>query len=152
MKPEEALMYAKSPEGLQAARQFLSAATRLDGMIALRLSRLDALRARGERITQSLSGLKSSGYGDKVGEVAAELADQEKALLAEYKELLERQKEIARVIARVPDDQQRMVLEMRYLHSLSFVAISMRIPCDERQVYRYHNRALSHVALQLALD
>ena len=152
MTLEEALIYAKSPEGMQAARAFLSAAARLDGMIALRLARLDRLRTRGEKMTQSLNGLKGSGYGDKVGEAAAELADQEKALLAEYKELLKRQKEIAVAIARVPDEQQQMVLEMRYLHSLSYVAISMRIHCDERQAYRYHNRGLVHVAMQLALD
>lgn len=152
MTPEEIMVYAKSPEGMQAAREYLSAANRLDGMIALRLARLDQIRARGEKITQSLSVLRGSGYGDKVGEAAAELADQEQALLKDYGELLRRQKEIQEVIRRVPDEQQQMVLEMRYLQNLSFVAIAMRIHCDERQAYRYHSRGLAHVALQLARE
>ena len=152
MTHEEALIFSRSQAGQQAARNYLSAVHVLDNAIALRLSRLDALRAQGERITQALGGIRGCGYGDKVGEAAAELADQEAALLEDYQRLLGCQREIGDVIRRVPDETAKLVLEMRYLQNLSFVAIAMRVHCDERQAYRYHKRGLEYVAFQLALD
>jgi len=151
MTHEEALVYSMSPEGQQAARNYLSAALQIENRIALRLSRLDALRAQGERITQALGGMRGSGYGDKVGEAAAELADQEAALLKDYRQLLGRQRAIGEVIHQVPDEQAKLVLELRYLQNLSFVAIAMKVHCDERQAYRYHKRGIAHVAFHLAL-
>lgn len=152
MTVEEAYAFIRSPQGLAAARDYLSAALRLDAMIALRLSRLDAARARGERVTRALDALAGGGgAGDRVGEAAADLADQEAALLADYHALLKQQKEIGAAIARVPEDRQRMVLEMRYLQGLPFFRIAMTLHYDERQVYRLHERGLRHVAAQIAL-
>ena len=150
MTPEEKMEFARSREGLQAARDYLSAALRMDNLIAVRLSRLDQLRSRGKSISLLLDSVQSGSVSDRVGDTAAELADQEEALLRDYRELLRLQKEIGDVIASVPWDEPRMILELRYLQRLSMVAISMKLHYDERQVYRLHQKGLAHVAFQLA--
>lgn len=149
MTPEEKMEYAHSREGVQAARDYLSAALRMDNLIAVRLSRLDQLRSRGKSISLILDSVHSGSVSDRVGDTAAELADQEEALLRDYRELLRLQREIGDVIAAVPWDEPRMILELRYLQGLSPVAISMKLHYDERQVYRLHRKGLEHVAFQL---
>lgn len=151
MTHEEALAFSQSPAGQCAARDYLSTALRLDAMIALRLAQLDELRDRAERITRVVDAQRGNGSGDRVGDLAAEIADQEAGLLEDYQTLLQRQKAIGTVIRQVPEERQRMVLEMRYLQGMPFVNISMTLHYDERQTYRLHARGLRHVAAQLAL-
>ena len=151
MTHEEALAFSQSAAGQCAARDYLSAALRLDAMIALRLAQLDTLREKAERITRLADAQRGSGCTDRVGDMAAEIADQEAGLLGEYQALLLRQKAIGAAIRRVPDERQQMVLEMRYLQGLPFARISMTLHYDERQTYRLHERGLRHVAAQLAL-
>lgn len=151
MTHEEALAFSQSAAGQCAARNYLSAALRLDAMIALRLARLDTLRDQAERITRLTDAQRGSGYSDRVGDAAAEIADQEAELLEAYQALLSKQKAIGTAIRRVPEERQQMVLEMRYLQGMPFTRISMALHYDERQTYRLHARGLRHVAAQLAL-
>ena len=152
MTPEAALKYAQSKEGLCAARDFLSAALRMDAMIALKHARLDDLREKRERISRIIaSALPSAGTGDRVGETAAEIADLENEVLRDYSALVARQKQIGDAIRRVPDPRQSGILEMRYLRGLPFFRIAMDMHYDERQIYRLHKKALEYVALRIAL-
>ena len=49
-------------------------------------------------------------------------------------------------------DGGEMSLEMRYLQGTAFPMIAARLAYDERQIYRFHKKALMHVALQMAQE
>ncbi len=141
MKPEEALDALAGPEGIARARELLSSALRLDAMIALKLARLDALKARAEkaRIVPGLSEETEQG-----------LLEQE--ILEEYRALMARQRRIQALLSRMPDERQRTVLELRYLQGLPFFRIAMQLHYDERQIYRYHRAGLRYLAVLTALE
>ena len=152
MTPDRMLAALQTPENVAAARDFLSAALRLDALIAVKLARLDMLRDRAQRMGRALDGLPGgSGTGDRVGNAAAELADMEEDVRRDYAALLRRQKRIGAVIRAVPDEIQSAVLEMRYLQGMPFHRIAAALHYDERQIYRFHQRGVGHVAVQLAL-
>lgn len=151
MRPEETGGCIHSAVGLTAARDYLAAASQLNAMIALRLSRLDDLRDQATRITRVLGAIPGSGMDDRMAELTAEIADQEAMVTRDYHSLLKRQKAIGDTIHRVPDDRQRMILEMRYLQGLPFFRIAMKLHYDERTIYRLHEKALRHVAAQIAM-
>lgn len=152
MISEDVLSFMHSREGQRQAQAYLSSARQLEALIALRLARLDELRARGERVTRALDGMPGgSGLGDRVGHAAAALADQEELLLEDYHKLLAKQAEIHNTIHHIPRPLQRAVLEMRYLQGLSMIGIAHRLSYDVRQVQRLHHEGLCHVAGQIAI-
>lgn len=152
MPVADPLAWAFSQAGIQAAREFLSAGQRIEGMIGLRLSRLEAVRSRARKVTRALdTAAVMSGYrGDPVGDAACRLAEMEDELLQDYHKLLEKQKEIQQVIDEIPDDYQRMVLELRYLQGISMLGIARRLNYDERTIQRIHHKALIQTAMRLA--
>lgn len=151
MTETDILAFARSKAGLAAAREFVSGAHYLDNLIAMRLSRLDAVRSRATQVGRALSGMPGSGnIADRMGDAAAELADLEQELLADYHALLAKQKEIGAAIRRIPDERYAMVLEMRYLQQRPFPRIAIALSYDERQIYRFHEKGLRHIAAQIA--
>ena len=82
MTADKIFAFSQSKAGLSAAWAYLSGATYLDNLIAVRLSRLDVLRSRATRVTRMLDGMPGSGqYSALFGETAAGLADLEAELL-----------------------------------------------------------------------
>lgn len=141
------------PEEIGRARHMLGAALRMNAMIGLKLAQLDQLRTQATGMAQRLDGLpRGTGSGDRVGEAAAKRADLEAALLADYHALLDQQAAIRRYIRALPEQLWQTVMEMRYLQGTSFPMIAARLSYDERQIYRFHKKALAHVALQMALE
>jgi len=152
MEYEAALSWAASREGMQAAREYLSSAQRLDAIIALRLSRLDMLRDRARQITWAIEPrIRTRNMGDLLANAASDAMDVEEELLMDYARLLQKQNEINHLISDIPDDYQKMVLDLKYLQGISMVGIAQRLNYDERTVHRIHEKALRQVALRLAL-
>lgn len=154
MTPAEKLAWAETKEGVHAAREFLSGGQQIEAMIGLRLARLEKLRDHARRVTRAVeASCGRSGFrGDAMAEAVADTVAMEKELLQDYHNLLDKQKEIQQVIDRIPDDFQRMVLELRYLQGISMLGIARRLNYDERTVQRIHHKALSQVAVRLAVD
>ncbi len=147
---EAALLLDTTPEQRAEAQHFLAQAQRIHAMIGLKLAQLDQLREQGTRMTRALSGLpRGSEKSDPVGETAAKLADLEAALLADYHALLEKQTAIRGLIQALPDPLWQAMMEMRYLQGASFPRIAAKLEYDERQIYRFHKKALAHVAVQM---
>ena len=55
--------------------------------------------------------------------------------------------EIGRVIDRMPDQEERMVLRYRYLNDCSWEEISALLNVSERTVYRIHGSALQNFSV-----
>ena len=140
MTPEELWAFAHSPAGEQAARSCLGACLHLDAAIAVKLSRLDALRRQAAKIGGCLPG------------ICPELDALEEEVLRDYRELTQRQREIADRIRQVPDERHRAVLELRYLQGMPFFRIAMQLHYDERQIYRFHRHGLHRIAALLAAE
>ena len=136
MTPEELIAFVRSDAGLCAAREYLSGSLRLDAQIAMKLARLEQTKKRA----QALRGIAET----------EDTAAMEAELLADYTQLMHRQREIAAVIRDVPDERHRTVLEMRYLQGMPFFRIAMAMNYEERQIYRYHKRGLMAVAARIA--
>lgn len=152
MPSVDAMAFANSREGIMAAREYLSAAQRLDNIIALRLSRLEMLRDRAMKITRAIeSRPKRNQAGDLLANAACDAIDVEEELMMDYAKLLAKQNEINQLISEIPDDYQKMVLDLRYLQGVSMIGIAQRLHYDERTVQRIHEKALRQVALRLAL-
>ena len=152
MPPVDAMAFASSKEGLKAAREYLSSAQRLDNIIALRLSRLEMLRDRAAKITRAIEYRpKRNQAGDMLANAASEALDVEEELMFDYARLLAKQNEINQLISEIPDDYQKMVLDLKYLQGVSMIGIARRLNYDERTVQRIHEKALRQVALRLAL-
>lgn len=145
MTAGEKMAFALSPDGQRAAREHLSRLRALDAMIALKLSQADDLREKSAHVTRAMGALPDGGQSD----CEARLADLEREILSDYGNLLTQRQEIESTIRRVPNETQRMVLEMRYIEGMPFFRIAMALHYDERTIYRYHQKALSHAALYL---
>lgn len=135
--PEDMVRLMESPEGEQTARNFLGAFLHLDALMAVKLARLDHMRALNRRLHPD-------------GDTPPDIREAEQAVEKDYHELARRQKAIEAAIRLVPDERQRAILEMRYLEGMPFFRIAMALNYEERQIYRLHKAALRHVAVQLA--
>ena len=145
MTLEAQLKYLQSRQALLDAQDYLSRANRLDAQIALKLARLDQLRARRDQLRRRLQI-------HTVDESLPDLEALERDVLQDYAALLKLQAEIQARIRLVPDDSQRAVLEMRYLNGAPFFRVAMAIHYDERTVYRLHRAGLRMIAALLARD
>ena len=144
MTAEEKLKFASSPQGREAAQDYLSQAKWLDAALALKLSQMDMLRQRARRAA-ALTAEPRPGE-----DVAAALTALERDIQADYHRLTLLQREIRECLSRVPQPLPRLVLEMHYLQGSPFFRIAMALHYDERQIYRYQAQGLEQVALQLA--
>lgn len=134
MTAEETLRYRDSPEGLCAARDYLSRALRREAEIALDLARLDRLRRKRGRTSAA----------------EEEIRRREGDVTAGYRALRALRGEIEAAISRVPGDTVRAVLRRHYLEGAPFFRIAMDLHYEERQIYRFQRQGLRHVAAQLA--
>ena len=82
----------------------------------------------------------SAGYEDKV----IDKADLEKILREELAVLLSVKRSVIRMIEKIPDRQQRMILEMRYVQLMSWNRIIRVINYSDRQVFRIHRKAVKY--------
>lgn len=139
--------YIHSKEGQIRARAYLSSAKPLEALIALHHARMDRLRQQAAGLTRALDAMPGrGGHSDRVGNAAAELADLEEQIVRDYHLLMERQSELTHVVRNIPDDRERAVLEMRYLHGLSMLGIAHRLGYEVRQIQRIHHQGLARVA------
>ena len=145
MKPEDRLYALVTDAGIAQARKALSSALPLERLIALKLARLDQLRARRDQLRRRLQIHTAD-------ESLPDLEALERDVLQDYAALLKLQAEIQARIRLVPDDSQRAVLEMRYLNGAPFFRVAMAIHYDERTVYRLHRAGLRMIAALLARD
>ncbi len=147
------LQRARSQEGVDMAREYLSRAKRLNNEIAVMHSRIETLRERSRRVaTLSLACAARSGTGDPVGEAAQLIADLESKVLEKYCRLTSLEREIGEVIARLGSDKHRIILHMHYVDGVSLPVVAMRLCFEESNIYKLHRKALTLVALILLTE
>lgn len=142
------------------AKEYLNQAYRLDRQAEMLIAKAEKLRSSlyGKGVSYDGSKVKG-GTGGDLSDTVAQVIEYEQQSADVIKKLIGKRIEIERVIAAVPDADQREVLERRYLlyqpwdsyydkHTGVYVkGIYESMNYSRRQIFRLHGAALKSVAL-----
>ena len=112
---------------MMTAEQYLSQAYRLDQRIQLEQSELD----NDAPFVKTL---------ERIWEM-------EQKISTELSQLILLKQEILKVLSKVNDVDERLVLTYRYLKNMSWSEISIELGVSDRTIRRWHERALTHVVV-----
>ena len=131
-------------------KAYLNQAYRLEQRIRLDKEEIETLRALSTSVGSH--GFEEHYNPNKATEAAfmktlEKVWKYEEKVSRELDLLLKLKTEIQGVILAVPNMDERLVLTYRYLKNYTWARIGDELMADERTIRRWHNRALSHVAL-----
>ena len=133
------------------ARDYLSQARVLDQAINARLERIARLRALVSGRAARTDGMPRGGTGSAGStffdwtDTVVKIDEMECALDKDIDRLIDLKREIAEVIAAVPDTRYRTLLEYRYLCGWSWARIARAMHYGEDWVRHAHGWALKQV-------
>lgn len=133
------------------ARDYLSQARVLDQAINARLERIARLLALVSGRAARTDGMPRGGAGSAGStffdwtETVLKIDEMERALDRDIDRLIDLKREIAEVIAAVPDMRYRTLLEYRYLCGWSWARIARAMHYGEDWVRHAHGWALKQV-------
>ena len=127
------------------ARDYLSQARQLDAAIDARLERIARLRALVSGRVARTDGMPRGGAGVDWTDTVVRIDEMERALDKDIDRLIDLKREIAEVIAAVPDMRYRTLLEYRYLCGWSWARIARAMHYGEDWVRHAHGWALKQV-------
>lgn len=127
------------------ARDYLSQARVLDQAITARLERIARLRALVSGRAARTDGMPRGGTGIDWTETVLKIDEMERALDRDIDRLIDLKREIAEVIAAVPDMRYRTLLEYRYLCGWGLPRIARAMHYSEDRIRHIHARALQMV-------
>lgn len=133
------------------ARDYLSQARVLDQAINARLERIARLRALVSGRAARTDGMPRGGAGSAGStffdwtDTVVKIDEMERALDKDIDRLIDLKREIAEVIAAVPDMRYRTLLEYRYLCGWSWARIARAMHYGEDWVRHAHGWALKQV-------
>lgn len=131
------------------AKAYLERARNINLQIDSKLEQVYALRQLATKATSALSPVPPSGTPNphRLEETIARMMDMEHEVDEAIDGLVELKADIMKAISRVPDDRERVVLELRYLAFRDWAAIAETLGLHVRQVYRLHEDALKNIEI-----
>jgi DNA-directed RNA polymerase specialized sigma subunit len=133
------------------AKQYLRQAYRLNDLINSDLAELEQLKVLSTSVSSpNLSGMPSSGTRKQEApfvNAVMKIIELEKVIDAEIDRFVDLKKEIRDVINKVPDNNQKLVLKLRYIQFLKWESVAAEMDLSLKQVHRIHNEALKNVKL-----
>lgn len=128
------------------AKQFLRQVRYLDDLIDTKLEQIQELRSLAEKVTSTLSldgtSLQSSGLQDKIGDLVARIVDLQTEIETATRKMIDLKTEAMRIIDRMPTQECRLLLQLRYLNGLTWERIAVDMNYSYRNVHYLHSRAL----------
>lgn len=124
------------------AKEYLSQYRTLNDEINAKLEQKRELFALATSVSPSTTHGGGGNVSDKVGRTVAKLLDLEREINADIDRLVELRREIEEVIAGVPDERLRTLLELRYVNGLTFEQISQKMNYSFSQIRRFHKKSL----------
>ena len=101
------------------------------------------LRSKAQKITTSFQDVPTfGGFEDHRQQVIAEMVDLEREYGKSMMMCRNKAKEIEFVIGLLENHQEKIVLEMRYLHYDNWLDIAMNLNYSVQMIYKIHGRAL----------
>lgn len=132
---------------IRIAKHFLSQANWMDVRIDGKFRQLQSLRALATRVTGSYKGdvVSHTRNVHSMEDAIVKIITLENELDAEIDKLVETRRTIKDVISAVADEDQRILLELRYESSCSWKEIKTLIRVGHTQMFERHNRSLEAV-------
>lgn len=129
------------------AKEYLQQYRTLNAHIDAKLAQTERLRylARTAGSQGNSSGIHSTQPRDKIGELTAKIVDLEAEINDEIDALVDLEREIRGCISKLTNENQRVVLEMKYINGFTFEKIAENMHYSLRAVYNYHASALKSV-------
>ena len=135
---------------MMTAEQYLSQAYRLDQRIQLEQSELDNLKTLA-------ASVGSPGFDEHNNpnhptdapfvKTLERIWEMEQKISTELSQLILLKQEILKVLSKVNDVDERLVLTYRYLKNMSWSEISIELGVSDRTIRRWHERALTLVVV-----
>ena len=101
------------------------------------------LRSKAQKITTSFQDVPTFGsFEDHRQQVIAEMVDLEREYGKSMMMCRNKAKEIEFVIGLLDNHQEKLVLEMRYLHYDNWLDIAINLNYSVQMIYKIHGRAL----------
>lgn len=133
---------------MMTAERYLSQAYRLDQRIQLDQAELDNLKTLA-------ASVGSPGFDEHNNpnrptdapfvKTLERIWEMEQKISTELSQLILLKQEILKVLSKVNDVDERLVLTYRYLKNMSWSEISIELGVSDRTIRRWHERALTHV-------
>ena len=127
-------------------KEYLKSARNLQVIIDGKTERVQQLRALAQSTSATLDGMpRGNGDKDRLGNVVAAIVDFSREIARDTALLIERQRDIQALIARVQDTDYRTVLELYYLNGWRWHEVALRMNYSSRHIFRLHEEALRAV-------
>ena len=108
------------------------------------IARLQSLAQRTTTVIHSTPTGNGAALSSRVEQAVVAIDGQSECLAEEINHLLEVRRKVSQAIAKVPEPNERRVLEYRYLAFLSWKEISHAMKIGLRYVFKLHERALKN--------
>lgn len=128
-------------------KAYLEQARNINIQIDSKLEQVSALRQLARKATSTLSLVPPSGAPNphRLEDTIIRMMDLEREVDEEIDRLVDLKAEIMKTIGQVPNDRERVVLELRYLAFKDWASIAGTLKLNVRQVYRMHEEALKNI-------
>lgn len=134
------------------AKEYLKQAFHIDRRINDKLEQISSLRDLATKATSIINDMPGSATHDphSMQEVIAKIIDDEEEVNAAIEGLVDLKRDIRHTIEQVPDENEKMLLEQRYLSFKSWERLAEDMNFSLRWVHIMHGRALKAVEKILA--
>lgn len=129
------------------SKDYLNQAFQIEKRIAAKAEQIESLRAVVTKVTTTLSDVKvqSSLKVSRMEDTIAKMMDLEEELKTDMDELIAIKSEVMRTIRQVPDPEQQLLLEKRYLCYEKWEDISIDLNISIQHTFRLHGEALKKI-------
>ena len=131
------------------AKEYLAQMQWLEKMIFVKLERVDYLRSIAEKASAVLSKTPPSGSRNpnRMEDIIVAMVDMEDEVTSELASLLKLQRNIKTAIDNVPNHEQKMLLELRYLSTAPWHKIAATMCYNKNYIHEIHLAALSEIKI-----
>lgn len=131
------------------AKEYLSQAMYIDQRIDSKLEQIMKLRESATKATAALSDMPrpDSPNVQSMEETIVKIVDLEREINRDIDALVDLKAEARKVISKLDNPEQQLILEMRYLCYKSWAEIAEDLSFSESNVYKIHGEALKRIVL-----
>lgn len=126
-------------------KEYLGQAYRIDQRINCKMEQVASLRALATKATATLSNLPRGNTYKSRDDIIAKIIDFEHEINNEIESLVGLKQELTEVIQNVPNAEQRMLLELRYLCFKPWEQIAFEMGYGIDNVFKIHKKALQSI-------
>lgn len=125
-------------------KNYLSQLWHINKRIELKLDELSRLRSMTTKVTATFSDMPRSATRNvhRLEDAISRLIDLEEEINNDIDRFVDLKNDIMETIKSIEYPQHRLILEMRYIHQMSFDKICNELFYSPTHVYRLHNEAL----------